>query len=291
MSAAAKSRLSSLKDIKVLGVIAGAGNLPARLLAACDMAGIEVFVVGFEGQTDRSLMAGRNHLYVRLGAAGQTISTLKAHDIRDLVMIGSIRRPSIAELRPDLRTARFFARLGWRALGDDGLLKAVRKELESDGFILHGIQEFASGLLTPEGAIGRIKPKKSDWRDIERGIEISQAIGRFDVGQSVIVQEGIVLGVEGVEGTDELIRRCSAYRRKGQGGVLVKTCKPGQDRDLDLPAIGPDTVQLCAEAGFGGIVVQAGHSLMLDPQGVAQLADRYKIFVIALDLTRKDHAV
>ena len=99
------------------------------------------------------------------------------------------------------------------------------------------------------------------------------------------MQEGIVLGVEAAEGTDELIRRCKNLQREGRGGVLVKTCKPQQDTDFDLPTIGPETVRLCAEAGLSGIVIQAGHSLLLQPQEVATLANHHKIFVIGVELT------
>lgn len=273
-----------------LGVIAGGGNVPQLLLAACDSAGIEVFVVGFEGQTDPAIFEGRNFMMTRLGAAGQILSTLRSHDIKDLVLIGSIRRPSLGELKPDMRTAQFFARIGLRALGDDSLLRILREELEREGFAIHGVQEFVKDLLAGSGEVGRYKPKKADWVDIERGIEVSQSLGVLDVGQSVIVQEEIVLGVEAAEGTDELIRRCAGYRRKGRGGVLVKTCKPQQDHDFDLPAIGPDTIRLCAQTGLAGVVVQAGYSLLVDREEVRRIADKHKLFVTGIDMDQKRHA-
>lgn len=278
------SRKDSLTPpLPPLGIIAGGGDLPRRLLAACDAAGRDVFIIGFEGQTDPALMQGRSYMMTRLGAAGRVIETFRAHGVRDLVLIGSIRRPGLAELRPDLRAARFFARVGLRALGDDGLLKALRAELEAEGFVIHGIQDFVDDLLMQEGPLGRLKPKKRDLADMERGLIVSRELGRLDVGQSVIVREGIVLGVEAAEGTDELIRRCGAYgTRSGRSGVLVKTCKPQQDRSLDLPTIGPRTVHLCAEAGLAGISVQAGHALLLDPQETAEVADRSGLFVIGV---------
>lgn len=276
---------SSLKG-HTLGVIAGAGNLPGKLLNACDRRGQEVFVVAIDGQTNPSITKGRNHMIARMGAAGKIIKTLKSHDVRDLVMIGSVRRPTLAELRPDFRALKFFMRLGFRAKGDNNLLSALRRELEEEGFSLHGIQSFVDDLLAAEGALGRYKPSRGDWDDINRGIEVATALGKLDVGQSVIVQEGIVLGVEGAEGTDELIRRCRLYKRKGRGGVLVKIAKPQQDRDLDLPTIGPQTVRLCSDALLSGIVVQAGNSLVIDPQDVADIANREKMFVLGIDLSK-----
>ena len=263
-----------------VALIAGGGGLPRQFLQSCDRLGIEVFIVAFKGQTDEQLVAGRPHLLTRLGSAGQIIETLRAQDIRDMVFIGSIRRPGLAELRPDLRATAFFFKIGLKALGDDGLLKAVRKELEEEGFILHGVQEFMKECIASEGRVGTIEPSREALADIAYGGTLALALGRLDIGQSVIVQQGLVLGVEAAEGTDELIRRCAAYRREGQGAVLVKRAKPQQDRDLDLPTMGPETVRLCAEAGMAGIAVEAGASLMLDPGAVAELADRQGLFVI-----------
>lgn len=282
MSAAKKSSLKEQLGIERLGIIAGGGNLPARLLAACDQAGIEVFVVGFEGQTDKSIYEGREYLCSRIGAAGTIINTLKNHDIHDLVMIGAINRPTLIDLKPDLRTARFFARVSLRAVGDDGLLKAMRGELEREGFRLHGVQKFADDLLAEEGPIGRYKPARHDWPDIRKGVDVLRTLGQSDIGQSIIIQDGVVLGIEAAEGTDELIRRCGSYRKKGNSGVLVKLAKPGQDESLDLPTIGPETVRLCAEAGLVGIAIESGRSLVVEPQEVAELANHHKIYVISI---------
>lgn len=282
MPAIEKSSLKAETGIDRLGVIAGTGSLPARLLAACDHAGIDVFVVGFEGQTDKALYKDRQFMNTRIGAAGSIINTLKSHDVRDLVMIGAIKRPTLMDLKPDLRTARFFAKVSLRALGDDGLLKAMKGELEREGFRIHGVQRFAQDLLAAAGPLGRYKPARHDWPDIRRGIDVLRALGTMDVGQSIIIQDGVVLGIEATEGTDELIRRCGAYRKKGNSGVLVKLAKPGQDETLDLPTIGPDTVRLCAEAGLVGIVLEAERGLIVEHEEVADLANRQKLFVVAI---------
>lgn len=273
------------EPIKILGVIAGGGEIPRRLVQACDEKSIPLFIVGFEGQTDSSLYGDHNHLITRLGAAGQIISTLKSHNIYDLVVIGSIRRPSLSELKPDWKTTQFFAKLGLKAMGDSDLLSAVRFELEKEGFRIHGVQEFVSELLVSEGVLGRCTPSKADEADIWRGMEVSQQLGLLDVGQSVIVQQGIVLGVEGIEGTDALIHRCKDLIRKGKPPILVKSCKPQQDVSLDLPTLGPATVEACAHVGIGGIALQAGKTLVVDPQRVAEIADGYKIFITAVPVS------
>lgn len=273
MSATAKGRLEKL------GIIAGGGSMPARLLHACDKKGIEPFIIAFDGQTDPAILHDRKYMLTRIGAAGLVINTLRAHGIQDLVFIGSIRRPSLREMRPDMRTLRFFGRLATRAIGDDGLLRAIKKELEKEGFRIHGVQAFANDLLVGEGPLGRLQPKRQDEEDIVRGLDILQYIGALDIGQGVVVQEGIVLGVEAAEGTDELIRRCGLIKRAGRGPVLIKIAKPGQDKDLDLPTIGPDTVSIAGERGFRGIIIEAGKTLVLEPEIVGELADRFGMFV------------
>ncbi len=241
MPALAESRIdnSVSQPVKHLGIVAGGGTLPRRLLEACDEDGIEPFIVAFDGQTDLSILQDRKYMVTRLGAAGLIINTLKSHCIRDLVFIGTIRRPSLKEMRPDLRTLKFFSRLVTRAIGDDGLLKAMKDELQGEGFKIHGIQSFIHDLIAAEGPYGSRKPDAADQENINRAIIALKTMGNLDIGQSIVVQEGLILGVEAAEGTDELIRRCGSLKRAGRGPILVKTSKPGQDQNLDLPTIGP----------------------------------------------------
>lgn len=269
---------------RALGVIAGGGSVPEVLLHACDEQNIETFVVAFEQQTDPAIVHGRQHIWTRIGAAGHILSTLKDHGIRDLVLIGSIQRPSLFDLRPDFKTAEFFAKIGFKALGDDGILGALRRELESQGFRLHGVQDFATHLLATEGVYGRYRPAREDELDIQRGLEVSRSLGLLDVGQSVIVQEGIVLGVEAAEGTDDLIERCKYLKRKGRRGVLVKTCKPQQDQKFDLPTIGPRTIAAMKKCDLAGIVIYAGQTLVVQRQDVINMADANKMFVMGIAL-------
>jgi hypothetical protein len=275
-------------NIEILGLIAGGGAMPQKVIAACQAQGVKPFVVGFEGHTDPSVMDGVEHMWSRLGAAGQIIKTLKSHHVHDLVLIGSVRRPSLSELRPDLKTAGFFAKFAMRSIGDSDLLSLLREFLEDEGFRLHGVHKFAQDLLVRPGLLSKSSPSKSDWVDIVRGFDVTQNLGGLDIGQAAIVQEGIVLGVEAAEGTDELIRRCLHLKRKGRGGVLVKTCKPEQDVDLDLPTIGPETIRCAAEAGLSGLVVHAGKSLILEEDRTIDLANKDKLFLLSADTENID---
>lgn len=288
MSASEKVLGTDISSIKTLGIIAGGGNIPGKLVQACEALAISPFIVALEGHAQPDLVEGCEHVWSRLGAVGKIIKTLKSHDINDLVLIGSVKRPSISQIKPDLKGAQLLAKVGLDVFGDNDVLVAVRRFLEGEGFRVHGVHKFAKDLLAPEGLVGKHAPSKANFSDIEKGVEASQELGRLDIGQAVVVQGGVVLGTEGVEGTDELISRCGAMMREGRRAILVKTCKPQQDEDLDLPTIGVDTIEKAAHAGFGGVVIHAGRSLLYDRSGVAETADKHKIFVLGVDPSKNN---
>lgn len=265
-----------------LGIVAGGGSLPRRLVEVCRDSGRGAFVIAIEGHTDPATVAGTDHLWIRMGQSEKAIGALRNAGAEELVLVGAVKRPSMTELRPDRMTFKFFARIGFKALGDDGLLGAVVKALEAEGFTLRGVDEFLSDLLAQEGCLGQVVPDEAAWRDIRRGIEVVRAMGAADVGQATVIQDGLVLGVEAVEGTDALLARCGPLRRAGPGGVLVKLSKPGQERRADLPTIGVTTVAEAAAAGLRGIAVEAGATLVVDAPAVAEAADRAGLFLVGI---------
>jgi len=265
-----------------LGIIAGSGSLPARLATTAKADGRDVFIVKLIGQADDSALDSFPHTEVRLGAAGKMLSELRAHYVRDVVMAGGVRRPSLLEMRPDWRGALFLAKLGAKSIGDDTMLSAISEAFREEGFRVIGAHELATDILTPEGLIGHKAPDDEMQEDIHRGIRVAKAIGALDVGQAVVIQEGLILGVEAIEGTDALIKRAGALQRKGRGGILVKVKKPQQDEQVDLPTMGVETVHRAAKAGLSGIIMEAGGTLMLDQEAVAIAADRCGIFVLGL---------
>lgn len=263
-----------------LGIIAGSGGLPQKLVAACKRDHKPYFVLAFKGQTEELLVRDAPHVWTRLGATTEAIRLLKENDVSTVVMAGAIRRPSLFEMKPDWRTIQVFARLGRKAFGDDALLRAIADELEKDGFVVVGAHEIEPALITPEGVLGKHRPSEDQQRDIAFGIQLTRTLGQMDVGQAAVVQQGVALGVEGVEGTDALVDRCKKLKRKGPGGVLVKSCKPQQDRRLDLPSVGIRTVRKAYQAGLTGIAIEAGASFLLDREEVIDAADRLGMFIL-----------
>lgn len=263
-----------------LGILAGGGHAPRRLLDVLRQAGRAYHLICLQGQADADLGHDQPHDWLPLGAGAQAAQIMREQGVRDIVLIGKVRRPSLFELRPDAFTLQKLLKVGFAMLGDDGLLQAIGKIIEGEGFRLVGIHEIYADFLTPAGQLGRVAPSEQDRADIARGVAVARQLGLADVGQAVVVQQGMVLGVEAIEGTDALIARCGALKRGGGGGVLVKLCKPQQDRRFDLPTIGPDTVAAVQAAGLAGIAIDAGASLLIDRDKAMAMADAAGIFVI-----------
>lgn len=274
------------EPLPTLGILAGGGDLPLRLMNACREQGRPYFLLGFEGAVDPTILEGEPHARVRLGAIGDALHHLREAGVKDVVMAGRIKRPSLASLRPDGTGAKLLARLGKSFFsGDNSLLAAVVDYLEEEGFRVIGADDVLHQLLAPQGLVGRIAPTKEAQRDIEVGVRIAHAVGELDIGQAVVVQQGYVLGVEAAEGTDGLIARCGELKRNiPYGGVLVKVKKPTQERRVDLPTIGIETVRMVAQAGLAGIAIEAGGAIILDRQAVALKADALGVFVIGFTM-------
>lgn len=272
----------SAAAMRKLGLIAGGGDLPARVISACRDSGRPLFVLALEGFTTPDCLTGVDHAWIRLGAAGDGFRHLHANKVQDIVMVGPVRRPSLADLRPDWRAARLFAKIGLKALGDDGLLRAVIAEVEQEGFRVIGVDQILGGHIARRGVLGGIRPDEQALADLAHGAAVARALGQLDIGQGTVVQQGIVLAAEAVEGTDAMLARCMGLRREGPGGVLVKMCKPQQDRRADLPTVGPVTVMRAAEAGLRGIGVQAGATVLVDVEEIRRQADALGLFVVGL---------
>lgn len=273
-----------------LAIIAGSGALPGLLVQACLRAGRRFLVIALEGYADPAAVKDAPHRWYRLGAAGAIIDHLKGQGVEELVFAGGVPRPSFRQWAPDWRTLRFIVgRAVWR-MGDGNLLNAMIDTLERDeGFRVVGPESVAPELLVSPGPVGAAAPDPAAERDIETGWREAMALGAADRGQAVVVRGGRVIEREDNSGTDALLRRC-ACASAPRAGVLVKTARPIQDRRVDLPAIGMQTVESAAAAGLAGIAVEAGGALIVDRAAVTAAADKAGLFVTGIARPRESDA-
>jgi len=267
-----------------LGVIAGGGALPLRVVQAATAIGRPVHVVVLEGHGDPAAYAGRSHVTLRWGLAAQMLSWLKQQGVREVVLAGTVARPSLLSLRPDAASMKLLGRIGRAAFtGDDSILRAVMQVLAEEGFEVVGAQALLSGLLPEAALLAGPMPDDVARADIARGLAVCHALGAVDVGQAVVVQQGLVLGVEAIEGTDALILRAGALKREGPAPILVKALKPTQSTLADLPTIGPKTVESAHNAGLRGLAFQANGTILLDRDATIAAAAAAGIFLLAFN--------
>jgi len=268
----------------LLGIVAGGGPFPAYVIRRCRERNIPLYVLALKGAADAGQLRGVPHGWARPGAGARILRLLRGARVERLTMVGSVHRPGVLQFWPDLVMLGVMIRIGWRALfgGDDALIKAVIPIVESKGFDVIAIETVLPELLADQGCYGRIAPDADAQRDIALGIEAAREVGRTDVGQGAVVEQGRVLAREDAAGTDAMLARLVDWDRDGPGGVLVKVAKPGQQRKVDLPTIGTNTVQRAAAAGLRGIAIEAGSALVVDREAVAAAADDAGIFVVGV---------
>tara|TARA_R110000868_G_scaffold10313_8_gene50580 strand:- start:1379 stop:2200 length:822 start_codon:yes stop_codon:yes gene_type:complete len=267
-----------------LGVIAGGGALPGQVISACRETGRDFFVLAFEGSADPAILGDAPVQWIRMSGLSKAFESARREGVEELVLVGKIPRPSVFELMRDARSAKFLAKVGTRMLGDDNILSAVVREIEeAEGFRVIGPEVILDNIMATAGCYGAVEPNADEMDDIRRGMDVLRTMGPLDIGQGVVVQNGMILGVEAAEGTDRLIERCAEFvNRETAGGVFVKAAKPSQDRRIDLPAVGSSTMNRAIRAGLRGIAIEAGGALVVDRQAMVDAADAAGVFLFGI---------
>lgn len=268
-----------------LAIIAGRGPLPRLVAETCRRSGRPYRVVVFEGEPI-DWVEGHPVIRATFERPGRMFAELRRAGCRVATFAGGMRRPRLNPMRFDLTMMRLAPRLlaGLRG-GDDSTLRLIAEVFEGEGLEVQAAQDLAEDLLMPPGVLTRAEPSEADRRDADRGAEIVAIMGAADVGQAVVVAQGVCLGVESIQGTDAMLHfvaeTAGPFRPDQQGarGVLFKGPKPGQDLRFDLPAIGAATVRGAARAGLGGIAVDAGGVMVLGLAETVDAADEAGLFL------------
>ena len=259
-----------------LGIIAGNGDLPDEIANIYVGSGGDCFIASID--KDRSYNGVPCKKFA-LGAVGAILEYFEENKVEDVIIIGGIERPDLKALSVDWCGTLLLASIvKQRFLGDDNVLKIVMNYVQSKGFnVISPLEILAknSGKLIASATL----PASSDNEDIEVGSSVLKTMGSLDVGQSVVVCGGYVLGIEAAEGTDNLIRRCELLRRKDKGGVLIKRSKTGQDMRLDVPVIGPETIFCLAKHGFNGLAIEKNGVIIIKPEETQRLLDENGLFL------------
>jgi DUF1009 family protein len=264
-----------------LGIIAGSGDLPAEIAKLQKSSGGNCVIAALNSEI---VFENFVHKHFTIGSVGGIIKYFKENAVENVIIIGGIDRPDLKSLRVDFSGSLLLAKiLKQKILGDDNILKIVSNYIESNGLKIIFPQEILKTGKYNLGISSARLPSNQDKVDIEIGKQVIVSLGALDVGQSVIVCDGYVVGVEAAEGTDNLIRRCEILRRAEKGGVLVKMSKSAQDMRLDVPVIGPDTVFFLAKHGFNGVAIEKEEVIVIKPEETKSLLDKHGLFLKVLD--------
>jgi DUF1009 family protein len=264
-----------------LGILAGSGDLPRRIARAQGRK--PHLVCAFEGIAP-DWIAEHRHVVVPFEKPGLLFRALREAGVTRLVMAGGMARPKLRPLAFDRTALNLASRvLPLMRQGDDALLRGLAAVLEAEGFELVGVHDVVAGLLAPAGPIAGPVPDAGALADAERAAAIVRALGALEIGQGAVVEDGLCLGVESLQGTDALLdfvaRTPVHLRHQRRRGVLFKAPKPDQDRRLDLPALGAETIRGAARAGLAGVMVKAGEVLLIDRDAIVEEAERLGLFV------------
>jgi DUF1009 family protein len=272
-----------------VAILAGSGQLPIEVANQLQERGMPHCILAFRGFATRELRSRADAVCDLLDLSAIT-KTLDAWSPSAVTLAGAVRRPGFSALLGAY--ALFRNRHEVRqviARGDDQVLRGAVRLLEERGYRVVGPHELAPRLLAASGFAAGPRFREEDRPAVVGAVKLLDALAPYDVGQAVVVAEQRVLAVEGPEGTDRMLRRVadlrrSWFRKKREGGVLVKLAKRGQDLRVDMPAIGPRTLTEAARAGLTGIAVGANSTLILDREMTVAMADRLGISLITLEL-------
>jgi DUF1009 family protein len=286
-----------------LGLIAGNGRFPFLLLDAARAHGLTVVVAAIKEETDPAMdqrAAADTNVRVHwmsLGELSKLIDTFHKEGVSRAVMAGQVKHKQIfSSIRPDWRLAKLLLNL--RTRSTDMLLGAVAKVLGDEGIELISSTQFLEPLLAKPGVLTRRAPDEEELKDIDYGRTVARAIAGYDLGQTVVIAAQACVAVEAMEGTDATISRAGALFRTldaedasrdtstdrttlRRSLTVVKVAKPNQDMRFDVPVVGVPTIRTMREAGATCLALEAGRTLMFDPDGIITEADKAGIAIVA----------
>lgn len=262
-------------------IIAGRGAYPLTLAESARKQGVgRILALAFRNETEPSIAEFADEVqWFKFGQLGAVLEAIRQSGIKHAVMAGQITPLSLFRLRPDGRALALLAKMGQRNART--IFGAVCDELAKVGAELLPAWRFMENSLPQAGQLGKRAPTEREAKDIELGFRAAKTVSALEIGQTVIVKEGAIIAVEAFEGTDETILR--AGKLAGPGAVVVKAAREDHDMRYDIPVVGLKTIKLLKKIRAGALAVEAGRTIMLEPEKIIAAADRIDLALVAVD--------
>ena len=262
-----------------IGIISGGGKLPVIIGKSLIKKNFNVVFFIIEQFYNDKVYENFNVEIIKLHSINKIIQSLKSNNINNIIMAGNIMRPSLTDLSFDYQTLKLAKNLLLKKTGDNDLLVSIKKFFIENGFNFFNWKEYCQDLFANNDFLTINKPTRMAQKNLVKAISIFKTFGKLDIGQSIIIQNQIVIGLEAIEGTDNLIVRCKNLKRTGDKGILVKFAKYKQSNILDIPTIGEQTIKLLKENEYEGIYLEKNNCLILDKYKTIDLANQNNIFI------------
>lgn len=274
-----------------LGIVAGRGALPLEIAKFYESQNGNCYIAAIDNEIDKKSYANLQYKEFTLGNVGKVIDYFKRFEVKNIVFSGGVHRPNLQNIKVDAVGAKLLSKiLTNKFLGDDTILRVVADFFEDYGFTVISVQDIytinAACVNMQNNILTDRRPSAQEILDIELGTKVITVLGNLDIGQSVIIEDGYVLGIEAAEGTNNLITRCAALRKKETGGVLIKMPKLNQDPRLDLPTVGVETIRLLANHQYNGLAIHYNKVIIIDPQTTIKASNNRGIFLITTDFAQ-----
>jgi DUF1009 family protein len=268
----------------MLGLIVGESSLPSFVINKLLRKNVEFLILDLT--KSNIYKKYKNSYSLKITELGKAISLLKKNNCKNVILIGKVKRPEISLLKFDRKALFYFPRL-FSAFkkGDGNILKEIIKIFKENKINVVNSMKFTPELIFKDKSINKVKINNTDKSSISKGVRIIKSLSKFDIGQSVVINNGYVLAIEGPEGTDETIKRSlhlsKKYNLKNKS-ILVKFPKANQDLRIDLPTIGFDTIKNCIKANIKGIAVKRSQNIILDKDKIINLVKKNNFFIISI---------
>jgi len=268
----------------MLGLIVGESSLPNYVINKLLKKNIEFLILDLT--KSNIYKRYKNSYSLKITELGKAISILKKNNCKNVIFIGKVERPDISLLKFDTKALFYLPRL-FSAFkkGDGNILKEIIKIFKENKLNVVNSMKFTPELIFKDKSINKLKINNTDKSSISKGVKIIKSLSKFDIGQSVVINNGYVLAIEGPEGTDETIKRSlhlsKKYKLKNKS-ILVKFPKANQDLRIDLPTIGFDTIKNCIKANIKGIAVKRSQNIILDKDKIINLVKKNNFFIISI---------
>ena len=266
-----------------IAIIAGNGNLPIYIGQTLTKKNFDITYLSLDKKNNK-IYSKQNMINIDILSIKKILKVLDSNKIKNIIFAGSIKRPSIKDLGFDLQTVLLAKNLFLEKKGDDNLLVSIKNFFETKGYNFFNWTKYCCEFFSTETNLTKVKPSKKASLNLEKGKLIYKIYRKIDVGQAMIIQNQLILGLEAIEGTDSLLKRCNDYKRKGDKGILLKFSKKNQSNLIDIPLIGMETIMNIKKFNYEGIYVQKNKCLILDKDKIKEFANNNNLFVSSVDL-------